>query len=602
MKYFTPERQEYFKKAYGKLKKYKKLTALSIVFSVLASIFEGFSLGTMIPFFQSIIDPSSSAQATIPFLEKFWGHFFTGDKTDIVLKLMFFALGMIVLKSFFTYLKTITISRVSSCIRRDLQYEMFEASSEANLQFANKMKAGNLVTSISIFTKSIVSFYFTLLEMISKVSKIIIYLILLVFVSWKFTLMAIILEAVITIPIKNLFAKVKKVSMQATKESAILHSQLIEKLGNIKSVKIFTAEEYERKNFYQISNSMADLDYKYESYEAIIAPLSEVAVMTALVSIFTFVTKIWGLNITFYVPVLITYFYIFLKMFNEANASLRAVARMFQLMEPYKAYEAIIREAQKEKAWNGNQKITKLEKEIVLKDINLRYEEENNVLESINLVIPKGKITALVGPTGSGKTTLANIISGLIMPTGGQIFVDKTDMKEVNTKTWREHLGYISQDIVIFNDTIANNIAYGCWGANKEDIMRAAKVAQIDDFIETLPQKYETIVGEKGARLSGGQKQRIAIARAIIRDPELLILDEATSSLDTETEKAIQASLEKVLAGKTVVAIAHRLSTIKSADNIVVVVDGKILEQGTHEELLDKKGFYKKYYEQQFKD
>lgn len=602
MKYFTPERLEYFKKAYRELKKYKKLTILSVVFSIVASIFEGFSLGTIIPFFQGIIDPNAEQAATIPFLGDIGQIFSGGSQADLVLKLMIFALLMIILKNIFGYLKTIAISRVGTLIRRDLQDEMFNAACDANLKFTNQIKAGNLVTSIYTFTKSIVGFYFTLLEMISKASEILVYAALLLFISWKFTLVAFIMEALIAPMIKKIFAKIKQVNLEATRQSPILHNQMIEKLGNVKLIKIFTAEKYEKKNFHTVSTSLANLDYKNDAYEGTIGPISETAIMLALILIFAFAIKVLGLNIAFYLPLLIAYFYIFLKLFNVVNSTLRAMARVFQYMEPYKAYETLIAEARKEREINGTEIIESFQDKLEFRSVNFGYEAGDYVLKNINLTINQGEFVALIGPTGAGKTTIANLISGLLWPTEGELLVDGQKINGLQLGPWRKHLGYIAQDIVIFNDTVANNIAYGCFEASPEEIRAAAQVAKIDEFIESLPKKYATELGEKGARLSGGQKQRIAIARAIIRKPEILILDEATSALDTETEKAIQESLDSILQGKTVIAIAHRLSTIKRADKIVVIRDGQIEEQGNHESLMKTGKFYKRYYEQQFEN
>ena len=340
----------------------------------------------------------------------------------------------------------------------------------------------------------------------------------------------------------KIFAKIKKVSMQTTKEWNKLHSQMIEKFNAIKLIQIFATENHEKRKFNKISTFLANLDFYNNRYMNLVTPLTEISVMLIIIALFTASVKIFKIDIIFYLPFIIGYLYVFLKIYNEINIFLRSISKLFEKIEPYKAYEKLLADIKKEKVNYGTFKLSKFKEKIEFKNVTFSYQKQKTILDKINLTIKQGQFVAIVGPTGSGKTTIANLIGGLIFPTSGKILIDNKEIQELDIKEWRKKIGYLSQDIIIFNDTIKNNISYGHFEATQEQIEQAVKIAEISDFIEKLPEKYDTIVGEQGAKLSGGQKQRIAIARAVIHNPEILILDEATSSLDTETEQKLQQS------------------------------------------------------------
>jgi len=222
------------------------------------------------------------------------------------------------------------------------------------------------------------------------------------------------------------------------------------------------------------------------------------------------------------------------------------------------------------------------------------------VLHGVDLEIPRGKVVALVGPSGGGKSTLADLLPRFHEPDGGRITMDGRDVQDFGLTAWRAKMGIVTQDVILFNDTIRGNIAYGRPGASQEEIEQAARAARAHDFILRAPEGYDTVIGERGLQISGGERQRLAIARAILRDPEILIFDEATSALDTESERLVQEAIERLMAGRTTLVIAHRLSTIQGADRIVVVQDGRVVEQGRHADLLERGGLYRQLHEMQF--
>ncbi|HDZ84492.1 MAG TPA: ATP-binding cassette domain-containing protein, partial [Nitrospirae bacterium] len=256
----------------------------------------------------------------------------------------------------------------------------------------------------------------------------------------------------------------------------------------------------------------------------------------------------------------------------------------------------------KEREVEGNVEKETFEDEILYKDVSFTYPSaRHKALENLSLKIKKGELVAIVGKSGGGKTTLINMLPRFYNPDEGGIFIDGTDISTLTFKSLRSLLGIVSQDVILFNDTILENIKYGKPGASREKVIEAAKAAYADDFIKEFPEGYDTMIGERGLRLSGGQRQRLSIARAVLRNPPVLVLDEATSSLDTASEMIIQNALEKLMESRTTIVIAHRLSTIRKADRILVMGKGRIIEKGTHDELLEQGGVYRKLYDLQFR-
>ncbi|MFA5173394.1 MAG: ABC transporter ATP-binding protein [Candidatus Paceibacterota bacterium] len=591
----------YFKKSLNYLKNYKKLALLVVIFSLLSSLFDGFSIGAIIPFFQNLI--SESANPFFPAFENIQKYFFHGEKVDILIKLLIFALVMIILRSIFNYLKTITLEKTRNLIKRDLQNNIFNSITDSSLKFFYSMKSGEVVTNINVFTNSIVAFIFVLLNLISNFSKIIVYGFILFLISWKLTFLIFVFFLFFFPFFRNILNRVKRTGQILTEEAKNLHSRMIEMLGSIPLIKISGTEDAEKNRFNKITTNMALLNYSQSKQTNSIPFITEILVMSSIIVLIIFSSKVLNLDIISNLPFIIAYLYIFLRLFSEVNIFLQSISGMFEHAPAFKNYETELNISKKMKIKEGEFVLKSFGNKISFNNVCFSYEKDRPVINNLNFEIKKGDFIALVGPTGMGKSTIANLLAGLFFPDSGEIFIDDKEIRELNLKSWRQKIGFISQDVIIFNDSILNNLLYGSPSKTSlKDAEEAAKIANIDKFIKNLPENYNTILGERGVKLSGGQKQRIAIARAILRNPEILILDEATSSLDAKTEKTIQNALEKTKIGKTVIAIAHRLSTIIKADKIIVIENGQVAESGTHEELINGSGTYKKYYDLQFKN
>ncbi|MEK6732689.1 MAG: ABC transporter ATP-binding protein, partial [Candidatus Omnitrophota bacterium] len=401
-------------------------------------------------------------------------------------------------------------------------------------------------------------------------------------------------------PVIKIGNKLRKISTSTQESMSDINSLLFETIYGIGIVKSFSAENYQKEKFRAHNNRYYKMMIKSVKRIAIITPLGE------FVGILCMGVVLWcggkevvegrlsaGAFIAF-LAALLSLLKPLKRLSRLYGINLQAVAaitRVFNVLD----WEIAIKNRP------GAVKLMSFKDAIEFKDITFSYSKDRVVLNGISLKLAKGKVLAIVGMSGAGKSTFVSLLPRFYDPDKGAILVDGKDIRDFSIDSLRQHIGIVSQETILFNDTVRNNIAFGKPDAKIEDIINAAKAGNGHNFITEMPQGYDTIIGDRGIKLSGGEKQRIAIARALFKDPPILILDEATSQLDTESEKLVQEAINRLMANRTVFVIAHRLSTVEHADNIAVFEDGRIIETGDHSQLLEKSGLYKHLYELQFK-
>ena len=565
------------------VKPYKGRLAAGIVSMLLHSFFTLFFFNVFHNLINTIIEEIS-----------------TGEKG--LESLSWIALSMIIvyfLKGITNYGQTYLTSYVAQKAVRDIRADLYAHLQSLSLSFYNKNRTGEMISrltnDVGILENAIVNgaigVFYQSIVLIAGIFY-------LVYLNARLSLLLLVMLPVITVIMKNFNIKIRQVSRRVQIKIADISDVIQETLSAVRVVKSFGREEYEYQRFQMENEENFRARVKNAQYDAILSPAIEFLAAIAFTAI------LWYGGYEVYQgrmnpAALITYFTILLaiaqplrslsKLSTTIQQALAASERIFETIDINVHIE------EKEDA----EVLADVKGKVNFKNVSFAYKEGEEVLKDINLEVKPGEVVALVGPSGAGKTTLVDLIFRFYDPIEGSIYIDDKDIRELKLASLRKHIGIVPQENILFSGTLKDNIAYGDLTAADEEIIAAAKAANAHDFIMDFPDQYETIVGERGVGLSGGQRQRIAIARAILKDPKILILDEATSALDAESEALVQDALEKLMVNRTTFIIAHRLSTIKNADTIVVLDKGRIVEMGDHDSLMSKRGIYCKLYQGQ---
>jgi subfamily B ATP-binding cassette protein MsbA len=613
----------------GFLKPHLHVFFVAVVATFLFAAFDAFSIVLFIPFLDTLFAgappggegaagpgaqglagaPDSETGMGLDFLDRALdatlGQFvdIRGDPQDAIRGIIIFILVVFALKNVFDFLKAYLMARVQQGVTRDLRDRVYDHLLELDMAFFGRTKMGQILSRLTYDVEQLrVLVAKELGKVVSQFFEFLAAAAVMLLISAKLTLVAVVVVPVTMGIWGPLIRKLKKNDQRVLDSAADVNTHIQETLSGIRLVKSSSTEAYERERFHGLTLRYYKRFLRSERLRALASPITE-----TLTALGTVVILWYGARLVLAGEGLdASAFLVFLGGSLKLYHPVKYLAKFPALIQPglvgaERIFEFLdapieIRDV------DGPEPFTGFREEISFQEVGFSYRPGEPVLRDITFTVPKGSVVALVGPSGAGKTTLLDLLARFYDVEEGSIKLDGTDIRDFPLQDLRRALGIVSQETILFHDTVRANIAYGSRGASQEEVERAAKAAYAHDFILELGQGYDTVVGERGAELSGGQRQRLAIARAILRDPPILVFDEATSSLDTEAERSVQRAIERLLEGRTVFVIAHRLSTIQRADQILVLDRGRVVERGTHQTLLAAEGLYHRLYELQFTD
>ena len=599
---------------------YKWYVTLNILFNVLSTILSLFSFATLIPVLQLLFGLTTAEVTMMSFdqvqgiqgvLEVLKNNFYYYLQTQIELHggsyvLLLLGLGLV----FLTGLKCLTIWLANyfmvplrTGVLRDLRERLYKKVVSLPIGFFTEERKGDVMSRMTNDVNEVEASIMSTLDMFFKDPvMIMIYLITLFCISWQLTLFVLMLLPVAILLIGRIGRTLKRASTTGQEQNAEILTQIEETLGGLRVIKAFNAEQKLIRRFQLLINATRKTFNRINRRYYLAHPVSEF-LGTALIAILLWFGGLLILSDSAAIDAatFIYYIVIFYSIIGPAKDLSKATYSIRRGMASLERIDRILNTESNIQETADPKQILEFESDICYDGVSFSYQVDRPVLQNINLRIRKGQTVALVGQSGSGKTTLADLLPRFYDPQQGRITIDGVDIRDLKTYDLRAMMGNVNQEAILFNDTFYNNITFGVEHATMDEVRHAARIANADDFIMATPDQYETTIGDRGSRLSGGQRQRISIARAILKNPPILILDEATSALDTESEKLVQEALENLMRDRTTIVVAHRLSTIRNADMICVLHNGKIVEQGTHEELLAMDGYYRRLVEMQEK-
>lgn len=580
-----------------------RLFTIAVVTMLIASCFEGFQLSLLVPMTDRIFSnkPIVVSNQLPAFITRIIERLNATPPETLFWMFPIVVVVALLVKNVFVFAYQYLMSDLSQAVMRDIRYQLYAKIQGLSLDYFSKKRTGELMARITNDVNVVENAVSYGLTDLFRQSFVIVLFVLIAFSIYpKAALMMFVVFPLIAIPMAQIGRRLRKISKGTQEKMADINTLLIETISGIKLVKAFCMEKYETNRFKGKNHDYYKLRMKSIKRLLAIPPITEFFGAVCGVAVIVWMGRVvmagelsFGVFILFFGSVMSIISPI--KKLGNVNAliqqALAANERIYDVLEA----KSTVNEKP------GAIELTEMKQAIRLEGVDFRYAHETElVLKNIDLEVRRGEIVAIVGPTGTGKTTLVNLVPRFYDPVKGRVTIDHIDLRDVTFRSLRRQIGMVTQETILFNDTVRANIAYGNPNAANERIEAAAQKAFAHQFITRMPNGYDTIIGDRGFRLSGGEKQRVAIARAILGNPPILILDEATSQLDSESERYVQEALDKLMQGRTVVAIAHRLSTVQKADKIVVLEHGQIIGLGSHDTLLDTCPLYQRLYSLQF--
>lgn len=602
----------YFKKIFRFAKPYSRFGYLNIFFNILYALFSALSFVALIPMLDVLFKESDRVY-TKPVYEGIGGlgdyikeylnyrvtQYAGEDEMKALVLVISLVIILFLLKNLFNYLAMYFITFLRNGVLKDIRNQLYEKVVQLPISYYSEKRKGDIIARITSDVLEIQHSFLSVLELIVREPLTIIFTIIVMFsISTKLTIFVFIFIPIAGMLISRIGKSLKKKSDRVQKEQGEFLSIIEETLGGLRVIKAFNAENRFVAKFQESTGRFFRFSNKLLNRQNLASPTSEFLGILVIGTLLWFGGKMVLIEKTLDASSFIAYMGLAYNILTPAKSISKA---SYGVKKGNAAAERVLQVLETENTIKDPEAPVlkeNFENNISLNNISFAYEEDL-VLRNFSLEIPKGKTVALVGQSGSGKSTIANLLTRFYDVNSGSIEIDGVDIRKMRVADLRKLIGVVTQDSILFNDTVAQNLKLGKHDASDAEILDAARVANAEEFIKNLPEKFNTNIGDSGGKLSGGQKQRLSIARAVLKNPPIMILDEATSALDTESEKLVQVALENMMKNRTSVVIAHRLSTIQKADLIVVMHQGQIAEQGSHEELLKKKGIYKKLVEMQ---